>query len=154
MLLRLYILFEMQLSKNFTLEECIGSRTADRMGIDNVPKDEKVIENLRNLCLEVLQPLRDYVGAPILINSGYRCPELNVAVGGVKNSQHCRGEACDIRIASPKQGREWAAWIEDNCRFDQMLLERNKNGAVWLHVSCKRDAEANRQVFKKLGIRN
>ena len=144
----------MQLSKNFTLEEFIRSNTADRMGIDNVPKDEKVIENLRHLCFEILQPLRDYVGAPVHINSGYRCPELNEAVGGVKNSQHCRGEACDIRIASPKQGREWAAWIEDNCRFDQMLLERNKNGAVWLHVSCKRDTEANRQVFKKLEIRN
>lgn len=140
----------MKLSKNFTLEEFIRSSTAERMGIDNVPKDEEVIENLRNLCLEILQPLRDYAGAPVHINSGYRCKELNVAVGGVKNSQHCRGEAADIRIASPKQGREWAAWIEDNCRFDQMLLERNKNGAVWLHVSCKRDAEANRQVFKVL----
>ena len=142
----------MRLSKNFTLRELIRSNTAERMGIDNVPKDEKVIENLRNLCFEVLQPLRDYVGAPVHINSGYRSPELNRAVGGVKNSEHCRGEACDIRIASPKQGREWAAWIEDNCRFDQMLLERNKNGGVWLHVSCKRDAEANRQVFSRMDV--
>ena len=142
----------MKLSENFTLEELIRSNTAERMGIDNVPKDEKVVENLRSLCLEVLQPLRDYVGAPVHINSGYRCPELNMVVGGVKNSQHCRGEAADIRIVSPKQGREWAAWIEDNCRFDQMLLERNKNGAVWLHVSCKRDASKNRQSFKILKI--
>ena len=142
----------MKLSENFTLEELIRSNTAERMGIDNVPKDEKVVENLRSLCLEVLQPLRDYVGAPVHINSGYRCPELNMEVGGVKNSQHCRGEAADIRIVSPKQGREWAAWIEDNCRFDQMLLERNKNGAVWLHVSCKRDASKNRQSFKILKI--
>ena len=142
----------MKLSENFTLEELIRSNTAERMGIDNVPKDEKVVENLRSLCLEVLQPLRDYVGAPVHINSGYRCPELNMTVGGVKNSQHCRGEAADIRIVSPKQGREWAAWIEDNCRFDQMLLERNKNGAVWLHVSCKRDASKNRQSFKILKI--
>ena len=142
----------MKLSKNFTLEELIHSNTAERMGIDNVPKDEKVVENLRSLCLEVLQPLRDYVGAPVHINSGYRCPELNMAVGGVKNSQHCRGEAADIRIVSPKQGREWAAWIEDNCRFDQMLLERNKNGAVWLHVSCKRDEKKNRQSFKILKV--
>ena len=147
-----YFIFNMKLSKNFTLEELIHSNTAERMGIDNVPKDEKVVENLRSLCLEVLQPLRDYVGAPVHINSGYRCPELNMAVGGVKNSQHCRGEAADIRIVSPKQGREWAAWIEDNCRFDQMLLERNKNGAVWLHVSCKRDASKNRQSFKILKI--
>ena len=144
----------MKLSENFTLEELIRSNTAERMGIDNVPKDEKVVENLRSLCLEVLQPLRDYVGAPVHINSGYRCPELNMAVGGVKNSQHCRGEAADIRIVSPKQGREWAAWIEDNCRFDQMLLERNMNGAVWLHVSCKRDASENRQSFKILKVEN
>ena len=147
-----YFIFNMKLSKNFTLEEFIRSNTAERMGIDNVPKDEKVVENLRSLCLEVLQPLRDYVGAPVHINSGYRCPELNMAVGGVKNSQHCRGEAADIRIVSPKQGREWAAWIEDNCRFDQMLLERNKNGAVWLHVSCKRDASKNRQSFTILKV--
>ena len=146
----------MRLSKNFTYEEFIRSCTAERMGIDNRPQtkeeEKKVIENLRNLCLEILQPLRDYVGAPVHINSGYRCPELNEAVGGVKNSQHCRGEACDIRIASPKQGREWAAWIEDNCRFDQMLLERNKNGGVWLHVSCKRDEKANRQVFSRMDV--
>ena len=146
----------MRLSKNFTYEEFIRSCTAERMGIDNRPKtkeeEKKVIENLRNLCLEVLQPLRDYVGAPVHINSGYRCKALNLAVGGVKNSQHSRGEAADIRIASPKQGREWAAWIEDNCRFDQMLLERNKNGGVWLHVSCKRDEKANRQVFSRMDV--
>ena len=140
------------LSKNFTLEEFIRSSTAERMGIDNVPKDEEVIKNLRNLCLEILQPLRDYVGAPVHINSGYRCKALNEAVGGVKNSQHCLGEACDIRLASSKQGREWATWIEDNCRFDQMLLEKNKNGAVWLHVSCKMDTEANRQVFSRMDV--
>ncbi len=149
-----YFIFNMKLSKNFTLEELIRSNTAERMEIDNVPKDEKVVENLRSLCLEVLQPLRDYVGAPVHINSGYRCPELNMVVGGVKNSQHCRGEAADIRIVSPKQGREWAAWIEDNCRFDQMLLERNKSGAVWLHVSCKRDASKNRQSFTILKVEN
>ena len=150
------IMIIMRLSKNFTYEEFIRSSTAERMGIDNRPKtkeeEKTVIENLRNLCLEVLQPLRDYVGAPVHINSGYRCKALNLAVGGVKNSQHSRGEAADIRIASPKQGREWAAWIEDNCRFDQMLLERNKNGGVWLHVSCKRDEKANRQVFSRMDV--
>ena len=146
----------MRLSKNFTYEELTHSNVAERRGITNRPKtkeeEKKVIENLRNLCLEVLQPLRDYVGAPVHINSGYRCKALNLAVGGVKNSQHLRGEAADIRIASPKQGREWAAWIEDNCRFDQMLLERNKNGGVWLHVSCKRDEKANRQVFSRMDV--
>lgn len=146
----------MRLSKNFTYEELCYSNIAERRGINNRPqtKEEEmnVIENLRNLCFEVLQPLRDYLGSPVIINSGYRCKALNEAVGCVKNSQHCRGEACDIRISSTKQGREWAAWIEDNCRFDQMLLERNKNGGVWLHVSCKRNAEANRQVFSRMDV--
>ena len=145
----------MMLSKNFTYKELCYSNTAERMGIKNRPKtkeEKKVIENLRALCIEVLQPLRDYVGAPVHINSGYRCKALNLAVGGVKNSQHSRGEAADIRLSSLKQGREWAAWIQDNCRFDQMLLERNKNGGVWLHVSCKRDAEANRQVFSRMDV--
>ena len=146
----------MRLSKNFTYEELCHSNVAERRGINNRPRtkeeEKRVIENLRNLVLEVLQPLRDHVGSPVIINSGYRCPELNDAVGGVKNSQHIKGEACDIRIASSKQGREWAAWIQDNCRFDQMLLERNKNGGVWLHVSCKRNAEANRQVFSRMDV--
>lgn len=149
-------MISMRLSKNFTYEELTHSNVAERRGINNRPRtkeeEKKVIKNLRNLCFEVLQRLRDHLGSPVIINSGYRCPELNVAVGGVKNSQHCRGEACDIRIASSKQGREWAAWIEDNCRFDQMLLERNKNGGVWLHVSCKRDAKANRQVFSRMDV--
>ena len=106
----------MKLSENFTLEELIHSNTAERMGIDNVPKDEKVVENLRSLCLEVLQPLRDYVGAPVHINSGYRCPELNMAVDGVKNSQHCRGEAADIQIVSPKHGRRGSRTTADSTR--------------------------------------
>ena len=83
---------EMQLSENFRLKEFIESQTADQQGIDNRPDWEAVI-NLRNLCREVLQPLRDYEGKPIHVNSGYRCPELNEAVHGVGDSQHLYGEA-------------------------------------------------------------
>ena len=82
---------EMQLSENFRLKEFIESQTADQRGIDNRPDWEAVI-NLRNLCREVLQPLRDYEGKPIHVNSGYRCPELNEAVHGVGDSQHLYGE--------------------------------------------------------------
>ena len=88
---------EMQLSENFRLKEFIESQTADQQGIDNRPDWEAVI-NLRNLCREVLQPLRDYEGKPIHVNSGYRCPELNEAVHGVGDSQHLYGEAADIHL--------------------------------------------------------
>ena len=94
---------EMQLSENFRLKEFIESPTAERLGIDNRPDWEAVI-NLRNLCREVLQPLRDHEGKPIHINSGYRCPELNEAVHGVGDSQHLRGEAADIHLRVPSHG--------------------------------------------------
>ena len=145
----------MKLSKNFTMEELCRSATAERHGIKNWPEagdeEHRVRENLRYLCFDVLQPLREFVGGPIVVNSGYRTKEVNRLVGGVMNSQHLTGEAADLRIESFNQGREWAEWIMDNCDFDQLLLERNDN-AVWLHVSCKRDKEKNRRVFKKIGI--
>ena len=147
----------MKLTTNFTMEELCRSATAERHGLRNWPEagDEecRVRENLRSLCLDVLQPLREHVGGPIVVNSGYRSKEVNRLVGGVKNSQHLTGEAADLRIESTKQGREWAEWIMDNCDFDQMLLESNGR-SVWLHVSAKRDKSLNRRTFKKLGIRN
>ena len=146
---------EMRLSKNFTMEELCRSATAERHGIRNWPATEdeehKVRENLRYLCFDVLQPLREYVGKPIVVNSGYRSKKVNRLVGGVKNSQHLTGEAADLRIESTKQGREWAEWIMENCDFDQMLLESNGK-SVWLHVSAKRDKSMNRRVFKKMKV--
>ena len=139
------------------MEELCRSATAERHGMRNWPEagDEecRVRENLRSLCLDVLQPLREHVGGPIVVNSGYRSKEVNRLVGGVKNSQHLTGEAADLRIASAKQGREWVEWIMDHCDFDQMLLESNGR-SVWLHVSAKRDKSLNRRTFKKIGIRN
>ena len=143
----------MKLTTNFTLEELCRSATAERHGVRNWPSagDEecRVRENLRSLCIDVLQPLREHVDGPIVVNSGYRSKEVNRLVGGVKNSQHLTGEAADLRIESTKQGREWAEWIMDNCDFDQMLLESNGR-SVWLHVSAKRDKSLNRRTFKKI----
>ena len=113
---------EMQLSENFRLKEFIESQTADQRGIDNRPDWEAVI-NLRNLCREVLQPLRDYEGKPIHVNSGYRCPELNEAVHGVGDSQHLYGEAADIHLPDKETGRRWYKFIVDNLDFDQVLFE-------------------------------
>ena len=139
------------LSKNFTLEEFIRSRTAESMGIDNVPKDEEVIENMKALCLEVLQPLRDYVGAPIHINSGYRCKALNEALDGVKGSQHLTGQAADIHVENTEHLLKMMHFIMDETDFDQLIWEKNKAGVQWLHVSHKRNGNNRHQV---LNIKN
>ena len=136
------------LSKNFTLEEFIRSRTAESMGIDNVPKDEEVIENMKALCLEVLQPLRDYVGAPIHINSGYRCKALNEALDGVKGSQHLTGQAADIHVENTEHLLKMMHFIMDETDFDQLIWEKNKAGVQWLHVSHKRNGNNRHQVLK------
>lgn len=91
------------------------------------------------------------MGKPIHVSSGYRCPELNKKVGGVPNSQHMKGEAADLIVPTPAIGREWLEWIEKNCKhFDQAILERNKKGYWWLHVSSRRELHMNRhQAFLK-----
>lgn len=132
----------MRMTEHFDLAELTRSATATRLGLMNVPS-QTAVGNLRNLCQKVLEPLRQHLGKPIIVTSGYRSKELNKAVGGVENSQHLVGEAADLHIESEKQGREWMAWIMDNCEFDQLILERNTK-STWLHVSCKR----NRQEVK------
>lgn len=147
----------MNLTKNFTFEELCHSATAESKGIKNVPgnrwQEAMVRDNLTVLCEQVLQPLRDHLGEPVVINSGFRTVVVNRMVHGAATSQHLLGEAADIRIESVAQGCQWAQWIMDNCSFDQMLLERS-GAAVWLHVSCKRIVELNRQEFKKLEVRS
>ena len=140
----------MQLTPHFTLEEFERSATAARLHIDNrVPAE--LVPNIKNLCEQVLEPLREHFGEPIYISSGYRCPQLNRAVGGVPNSQHMRGEAADICCLGPearRKMREWAEWIMDNCPFDQLLRERSGN-SFWIHVSLKRVGH-NRQMVRKI----
>lgn len=122
------------LSKHFSLEEMTNSGTAIRLRIANRPSTVQ-IENLRQLCLNVLEPVRLRFGVT-RITSGYRCPELNSAVGGVPDSQHTRGEAADIHISDMEVGRKIFDFICRNTDFDQLLFERRvKGGCRWLHVS-------------------
>ena len=139
------------LTEHFSLEEFTRSSTAQQSGICNTPSIE-AISNLQNLCQEVLEPLRLHYGKPIHISSGYRCKELNNKVGGVKNSQHMKGEAADLLVPSVKIAKEWFEWIHQNCRnYDQCILERNKNGKYWLHVSARRNLWMNQhQAFHKI----
>lgn len=124
----------MNLSEHFTLSEFVRSETAERKHIDNTPSPE-VVDNLRALCRNVLEPARVSFGAPIYITSGYRCPALNAAVGGKPTSQHLRGEAADLQVQGVHNLKRLYKVIRDHGVFDQLLFESNKSGAKWIHVS-------------------
>ena len=142
----------MKLSKNFTYEELCHSGVAERKGLRNRPKTKEeervVIENLKALCMEVLQPLRDYLGKPVVISSGYRSEEVNRMVGGVKGSQHLKGEAADIHVENTEHLLKMMHFIMDETDFDQLIWEKNKAGVQWLHVSHKRNGNNRHQVLK------
>tara|TARA_B100001057_G_C22858811_1_gene953674 strand:- start:555 stop:1019 length:465 start_codon:yes stop_codon:yes gene_type:complete len=132
-----------RLSENFTLTEYTKSQTALRKGIDNTPNEEH-LEKAKLLFANVVQPVRNHFG-PTVINSGYRGPALNEAIGGSTNSQHCKGEAVDIECPGVPNW-EVAKFIEDELDFDQLILEFYTPGipdSGWVHVSYK--AEGNRK---------
>ena len=131
----LLFLLIMKLTEHFTLSEFVRSETATNKHIDNTPTPD-VIENLRALCRNVLEPARVSFGSPIYITSGYRCPELNKAVGGKPTSQHLRGEAADLQVCGVENLRKLYRMIKEHGVFDQLLFE--SNGATkWIHVSYK-----------------
>lgn len=121
-----------QLTTNFTLSEMCASITAEILHIDNLPSVE-CIENLRKLCSEVLQPTRDKWGKPMHINSGYRSPDLNKAVGGAKNSYHLKGQAADISISNTKEGMQLAALLLQSDLCDMVIIEKHHK-RYWVHV--------------------
>ena len=120
---------------HFTIEELYASETAKRLGIDNKPSVQKMI-NLVYLASYVLEPLRVAMNEPVKISSGYRCEKLNDAVGGVYNSQHLKGQAADLCIdGDMAKGRRWFNYIRDHLPFDQLIWEHDKSGTYWIHVS-------------------
>ena len=121
---------------HFTIEELCASDTAKKKGIDNKPNMQQMI-NLVYLAAYVLEPLRVAMNEPIKIGSGFRSRELNAAVGGVYNSQHCKGQAADLCIDGDlKKGRRWFEYIKNHLPFDQLIWEKNpKTGSCWVHVS-------------------
>jgi hypothetical protein len=120
---------------HFTIEELYASDTAKRLGINNKPSVQQMI-NLVYLAAYVLEPLRVAMNEPIKIGSGFRCQQVNKAVGGVYNSQHLKGQAADLCIDGDlKKGRKWFNYIRDNLPFDQLIWEHNAKGNYWVHVS-------------------
>lgn len=124
----------MQLTEHFMLNEFVRSETAENKHIDNTPSQE-VVDNLRALCRNVLEPARVAYGEPIYITSGYRCHALNKAVGGKPTSQHLRGEAADLQVKGVRNLRRLYNAIKEHGVFDQLLYETNQVGAKWIHVS-------------------
>ena len=126
----------MKLTQNFSLAEMTKSDTALRLDMDNTPGDEE-IANLQALCENVLQPIRDAYGVGVKVNSGFRHPDVNGAVGGSKTSDHCKGMAADIEIPGVANA-DLAEWISENLEFRQLILEFYTPGVPdsgWVHVS-------------------
>lgn len=126
----------MQLSKHFTLAELTRSQTAKRLDIANNPSDVE-IKCLKDLCENILEPVRVHFGKPIIISSGYRSPALNKANGGASTSQHVKGQAADIEIDGVPNAAIYS-YIFKNLDFDQLIAEKlksNDGSAGWIHVS-------------------
>lgn len=134
--------------KYFKLSEFINSATAKRLGIDNTPNFE-VVDNLNRLA-SYLDGIREKLGIPILVSSGYRCPLLNKSVGGVSNSQHLKGLAADLLCADmPKL----EIILRETGGFDQMIKEHRKgfSDLFWYHVSvCPRNGKPRNQIIMNL----
>ncbi len=138
----------MQLSKNFSLIELTKSQTAERKGIDNTPSAEHQ-ENLKSLCTNVLQPVRDNFHRVVSVSSGFRSQALCEAIGSKSTSQHAKGEAADFEIFGISN-KELADWIHFNVNYDQLILEYWKESdpnSGWVHCSYT-DGNNRRQYLK------
>ena len=124
----------MELSRFFTLAEMTRSDTARKEGIPNEPGAAET-ENLRALCAAVLDPLREAIGQPIQVNSGYRGPKLNQRIGGASNSQHVEGKAADLQAAGMPVLELFKRIIRLGLPFDQLIYEAKSQTAKWVHVS-------------------
>lgn len=128
--------------KHFTIEEMTESSTAKAKDIDNTPSQE-ILAKLQKLIEAILDPLMEWYGKPIRVNSGYRCEALNEAIGGSKTSQHCLGEAADITAGSKEENKKLFEYIKDNLPFDQLI---NESDFSWIHVSY-REGRLRKQVL-------
>ena len=125
-----------KISKHISFKEGIKSNTATRLGIKNTPDDYQV-SNMVNIAINLFEPLREFVGGPIKINSFFRCEDLNRAIGGSSRSQHCEGRAIDLDDTfGHKTNAEMFRYIKDNLDFDQLIWEfGDDNNPDWVHVS-------------------
>ena len=134
------------ISKHISHKEGVYSATAIRKDIDNDPNKDQMA-NMKLIAEKVFEPLRKWVGGPIKINSFFRCPELNTAIGGSHKSQHCKGQAIDIDDTfGHVTNADMYYWIKNHLDFDQMIWEfGDDNNPAWVHVSyVSKDKNRNR----------
>lgn len=138
----------MNLSKSFTLNELTKSKEATRLGIDNTPNEEQIL-NLKLLCENVLQPIRDFYGMPLSVSSGYRSAALCEAIGSSSKSQHTKGQAADFEIFGVAN-KDLADFVVKNLDYDQCILEfwnENDPNSGWVH--CSYNSLGSRKQFLK-----
>tara|TARA_R100001594_G_scaffold49928_1_gene83019 strand:- start:1502 stop:1957 length:456 start_codon:yes stop_codon:yes gene_type:complete len=137
------------ISKHISEKEGVYSITATRRGINNTP-DKDQLSNMRLLAEKIFEPLREWVGGPIRVNSFFRSPELNKAIGGSSKSQHCKGQAIDIDdTRCHKTNAEMFEFIKNELDFDQMIWEfGDDNNPNWVHVSYVSPEENRNRCLK------
>jgi hypothetical protein len=138
----------MNLSKSFTLNELTKSQEATRLGIDNTPNEEHIL-NLKLLCENILQPIRDFYGMPLSVSSGYRSAALCETIGSSSKSQHTKGQAADFEIFGVAN-KDLADFVVKNLDYDQCILEfwnENEPNSGWVH--CSFNSSGNRKQFLK-----
>ena len=137
------------ISKHISEKEATKSVTALRLGLDNTP-DGDTLNNMKIVAEKIFEPLREYVGGAIKINSFYRSSALNEAIGGSTRSQHCKGQAMDIDdIYGHKTNKEMFEWIKENLDFDQMIWEfGNEDNPDWVHVSYVSEDKNRNRILK------
>lgn len=139
----------MKLSNNFSLKELTASQTAERKGISNNPSEDHM-NALKDLCENVLQKVRDHYGKVVSVSSGYRSPELCVAIGSSVNSQHAKGQAADFEVFGLSNA-ELCKYIAENLEYDQLILEYHNIGepnSGWIHCSYRADGENRKQILR------
>lgn len=135
----------MEISKHISFEEATNSPTALRLKIINEPNGEQ-LASMRLVAGMVFEPLREWYGKPIKINSFYRSEALNTAVGGSKTSQHCKGEAIDITAGSKEENKKLYDYVKANLIFDQLINEYDYS---WVHISYKVGMNRNQTLTVK-----
>jgi zinc D-Ala-D-Ala carboxypeptidase len=137
-----------QLSEHFYLNELIRSEKADELGVDNTP-DLDSLYCLKALCTMTLEKVRELFGAPVIISSGYRCPQVNKAVGSKEISQHPKGQAADLHVEGHTVKEVFDAIQNSDVPYDQLIHE-HQNMQEWVHISYDPDKTVQRHSAFKL----
>ena len=142
------------MGKFFSVRELTTSSTARKYGIDNTPQDAEIIEHIEEL-IEFMDGVRAAWGGPLIVTSGYRCPELNKAVGGSKKSAHQAGYAVDCVPANNKKKKffEFCKEYLKDRDFDELLFERNNRGSIWCHIALKSIDGKQRRKIRTLEVK-